>query len=314
MPSTPAPAISIRELTMRYGEREVLRGIDLEVQRGEVLCFLGPNGAGKTTTIEILEGYRRRTGGDVLVLGEDPSTAGPTWRGRVGVVLQDCIAEPDLTVQETVRMYAGFYDDPIGVDEVLGTVGLTAEAGVRNARLSGGQRRRLDVALALVGDPELVFLDEPTTGFDPEARRSAWEAIAKLRQLGKTVVLTTHALDEAEALADRIAVLVDGRIVAGGTPATLGNRHRRLAEVRLAPAAADALPRRLRRSTALASDGSVVVTMDATAASLHDLSGLLVAAGAGDTPLEVRRPTLEDVYFDLLAATSGATSEGATRR
>ncbi|MBV8396720.1 MAG: ABC transporter ATP-binding protein, partial [Actinobacteria bacterium] len=207
---------------MRYGDFEAVAGIDLEVRRGEIFAFLGPNGAGKTTTVEILEGFRRRTAGEVTVLGVDPEHAGGAWRNRVGTVLQESEAEPGLTVRECLELYAGYYDAPRDIDETIALVGLEEKAETAGPLLSGGQRRRLDVALALIGDPELVFLDEPTTGFDPSARRTAWSVIAGLRDLGKTVFLTTHYMDEAENLADRIAVIAAGRIVAEGTPQTLG--------------------------------------------------------------------------------------------
>src|SRR5919108_2741411 len=195
----PAAAIAVRDLRMSYGSREILRGVDLEVRRGEIFAFLGPNGAGKTTTVEILEGFRRRTGGDVRVLGEDPAVAGTSWRERVGVVLQESQIEPMLTARECLELYAGYYAAPRPVDETLELVGLSEKADERAGHLSGGQQRRLDVALALIGDPDIVFLDEPTTGFDPAARRTAWQAITGLRALGKTVFLTTHFMEEAEA-------------------------------------------------------------------------------------------------------------------
>ena len=218
------PVISVRGLVKRYGSQQAVAGIDLDVRRGEIFAFLGPNGAGKTTTVEILEGFRRRTGGEIFVLGHDPATAGGAWRDRVGVVLQESEPEPGLSVRECLAMYAGFYRAPRDIDETISLVGLTGKAGTLATRLSGGQRRRLDFALALIGDPELIFLDEPTTGFDPSARRAAWEVVAGLRQLGKTIFLTTHYMDEAEYLADRIAVLSAGRVVAHGTPRTLGGR------------------------------------------------------------------------------------------
>jgi ABC-2 type transport system ATP-binding protein len=218
------PVVTVRGLVKRYGSREAVAGIDLEVRRGEIFAFLGPNGAGKTTTVEILEGFRQRTGGQVSVLGHDPATASGAWRDRVGVVLQESQPEPGVTVREYLALYAGFYRAPRDIDETIALVGLTEKAGALGTRLSGGQRRRLDFALALIGDPELIFLDEPTTGFDPSARRAAWEVVAGLRQLGKTIFLTTHYMDEAEYLADRITVLSAGRIVAEGTPQTLGGR------------------------------------------------------------------------------------------
>jgi ABC-2 type transport system ATP-binding protein len=224
MPIQPQNAIAVEGLTMHYGSHQVVRGIDFEVNFGEVFAFLGPNGAGKTSTVEILEGFRQRSGGVVRVLEADPAHATSAWRDRVGVVLQDSTPEPDLTVHETLQLYAGFYRRPRPLDEILRITGLEEQASMRNGRLSGGQQRRLDVALALVGDPDLLFLDEPTTGFDPAARRAAWDTIAGLKALGKTIFLTTHYLEEAEYLADRIAVLVAGRIVASGSPLELGGR------------------------------------------------------------------------------------------
>ena len=221
--SRPA-VIQVRGLRKSYDGVDAVAGIDLEVRAGEVFAFLGPNGAGKTTTVEILEGYRRRTGGDVSVLGVDPVKAGRDWRARIGVVLQESQPEAELTAEECLSLYAGYYPRPRPVAETLELVGLTDHRTARCGQMSGGQRRRLDVALALIGDPELIFLDEPTTGFDPAARQSAWEVIAGLRDLGKTIFLTTHYMEEAERLADRIAVLAAGRIVAEGTVATLGGR------------------------------------------------------------------------------------------
>src|SRR5271165_5575089 len=223
--------VGVHGLRKSYGDHEVVRGIDLEVRHGEVFAFLGPNGAGKTTTVEILEGYRTRDSGDVTVLGTDPTTADRAWRSRVGMVLQTCTMPAELSVAELVRLYAGYYPHPRPVDETIELVGLADERGARTGQLSGGQQRRLDVALALIGDPELVFLDEPTTGFDPAARHHAWEVIANLRTLGKTIFLTTHYMDEAQALADRVAVIAAGEIVAEGTPATLGGRDRALSDI-----------------------------------------------------------------------------------
>jgi ABC-2 type transport system ATP-binding protein len=228
-PARPASAgeadvIRVRGLRMSYGHYEAVRGINLDVARGEILAFLGPNGAGKTTTVEILEGFRQRTGGEVRVLGTDPAHAGPDWRARVGVVLQESAPEAWLTVSECVSMYAGYYPRPLPMGRALELVGLTSKAGDRCDRLSGGQLRRLDMALALIGDPELVFLDEPTTGFDPSARHAAWEVISGLRELGKTIFLTTHYMEEAEALADHIMIIAAGKVVASGTPETIGGR------------------------------------------------------------------------------------------
>src|SRR5579875_1115174 len=229
--SSAEPVIRVSGLQKRYGEHEAVRGIDLEIRRGEIFAFLGPNGAGKTTTVEILEGFRQAGGGSVEVLGQDPWQAPGSWRARLGIVLQESGAEPGLTVRECVALYAGYYPAPRNIDETIALVGLAAQSGERATALSGGQRRRLDVALALIGDPELIFLDEPTTGFDPSARRAAWDVIAGLRELGKTLFLTTHYMEEAERLADRIAVIAAGQIVAEGTPQTLGGRQ--LAEAQI---------------------------------------------------------------------------------
>jgi ABC-2 type transport system ATP-binding protein len=289
---------------MAYGEFEAVRGIDLTVYRGEVFAFLGPNGAGKTTTVEILEGYRRRTGGAVSVLGVDPEHAGPDWRERVGVVLQESAAEPDLTVREALTLYAGYYGCPRPVEETIELVGLSDKADQFGARLSGGERRRLDVALALIGDPELVFLDEPTTGFDPSARRAAWEVIAGLRALGKTIFLTTHYMEEAEYLADRIAVLAAGRIVAEGTPQTLGGRGTAPSEISFTlPGGVEQadLPPQVTAAVSGERGGRLHLH---THAPMEVLGSLAAWAHERDHELadiEVRRPTLEDIYLQLTA-------------
>ena len=295
------PVVRVEALRMHYGGNEAVRGIDLEVGRGEIFAFLGPNGAGKTSTVEILEGYRRRHSGHVEVLGVDPEHGGPEWRGRVGVVLQDSAPEPELNVGETLEMYAGFFDAPLPVATVLDLVGLQAQSSVRNDRLSGGQRRRLDFGLALVGDPEVIFLDEPTTGFDPAARRAAWQVITGLRDLGKTIFLTTHYLDEAEALADRIAVIVDGRIVAEGTPATLADRHQEPTEVEVRFAGRQSLkslPKALAVG-AVIEEGRLVLRTSAPVADLHALCGWLLDRQLDVEGLQVRQPTLEDTYLRL---------------
>ena len=300
---SPEPAVSVRGLRMHYGPREVVRGIDLTVARGEIFAFLGPNGAGKTTTVEILEGFRRRSAGEVAVLGADPARAGGAWRARVGVVLQSSTPEPELTVRETLELYAGFYEHPRPVDEVLALVGLEPESRIRNERLSGGQRRRLDVALALVGDPEIVFLDEPTTGFDPGARRAAWEVIAGLRDLGTTVFLTTHYLEEAEALADHIAVITDGRIVAEGTPATLGGRDRMPSTITFAvgrPLPAVRLPERLAGHMEEGDDGRYALQSTDTTADLLVLTSWALDHGVVLDRLEVKLPSLEDTYLGII--------------
>jgi ABC-2 type transport system ATP-binding protein len=276
------PVISVRGLRKSYGSVEALRGVDLEVRRGEVFALLGPNGAGKTTTVEILEGYRRRDDGDVEVLGEDPQRAGREWRERIGIVLQACRLDPYLTVREALALFAGYYRSPRPVEEVIELVGLTGKADERARRLSGGQQRRLDVGMALVGDPELLFLDEPTTGFDPSARRQAWDAIEGLRDLGKTIVLTTHYMDEAQRLADRVAIVARGEVAARGTPEDLGKRRSRASTV----------------SYRLDGEQVSVETADPIR-ELNELTGRALAEGLELEDLEVRKPTLEDVYLEL---------------
>jgi len=294
--------IDVSALRMSYDGFEAVRGIDLRVRRGEIFTFLGPNGAGKTTTVEILEGHRQRTGGEVRVLGTDPEKADRAWRARVGVVLQASRVEPELTVRECLELYAGYYPTPRSVQEVIELVGLKNKAEVRGGLLSGGQQRRVDVALALIGDPELVFLDEPTTGFDPSARRAAWEMIDGLRKLGKTVFLTTHYMDEAEALADRIAVLSAGRIVAEGTPATLGGRDHAAYQITFTlpdGVAVDELPLDPGATRRVDDAGRVLIESDQAMATLQALSGWAVEQGLEFSDLLVRRPTLEDVYLGL---------------
>jgi ABC-2 type transport system ATP-binding protein len=289
-------------LRMAYGDLEAVRGIDLEVTRGEVFAFLGPNGAGKTTTVEVLEGYLRRTGGEVSVLGVDPEHAGPDWRERVGVVLQESAVEPDLTVRECLSMYASYYGSPRPVDELIELVGLPEKAQARGGSLSGGQRRRLDVALALVGDPELVFLDEPTTGFDPSARRAAWEMIAGLQSLGKTIFLTTHYMEEAEYLADRIVVLAAGRIVGEGTPQTLGGRDTAATEISFGlPSGVDLADLPAELAAAIARDHHRRVELHTHAPT--EALGLLIdwarERGLELADIEVHGPTLEEIYLEL---------------
>jgi len=276
-------AISVRDLRKSYGTYEALRGISFEIRQGEVFGLLGPNGAGKTTTIEILEGYRTRDGGDVEVLGFDPERAGSAFRERIGVVLQQSQLWPNLTVAETHRMFAGYYEQPRNVDEVITLVGLDEKRDARVKTLSGGQKRRLDLGVALVGDPDLVFLDEPTTGFDPAARRAAWDMIRSLRSLGKTILLTTHYLDEAEQLADRLAVLREGVIIREGTPAELTGGSNET-EIRYRKDGHD-----------------VVVRTTEPTKSLYKLTAEALAEGRELEGLSVHRPTLEDVYLSLTA-------------
>jgi ABC-2 type transport system ATP-binding protein len=298
--------IEVSGLTMSYDGLDAVRGIDLRVRRGEIFTFLGPNGAGKTTTVEILEGHRRRTGGEVQVLGIDPEDADRRWRARVGVVLQSSRVEQDLTVRECLELYAGYYPAPRSVSDVIKLVGLKNKANARGKQLSGGQQRRMDVALALIGDPELVFMDEPTTGFDPSARRAAWEMINGLRELGKTIFLTTHYMEEAEALADRIAVLSAGRIVAEGTPSTLGGRDRAAYQISFTlpdGVAADKLP--VPGASVRAHDGSrrILIETGDVMSTLHALSGWSVDRALEIPDLQVHRPTLEDVYLQLTEPT-----------
>jgi ABC-2 type transport system ATP-binding protein len=299
--ATSDDVIRVRGLQMSYGSFHAVRGIDLDVRKGEVLAFLGPNGAGKTTTVEILEGFRKRTAGEVSVLGEDPESAGAGWRARIGVVLQESQPEPELSVRECLTLYAGFYPNPRPVDEVLDLVGLTERAKARSGRLSGGQRRRLDVALALVGDPEFVFLDEPTTGFDPAARRQSWDVIAGLRELGKTVFLTTHFMDEAEYLADRIVVIAAGRIVAEGTPITLGGRDELPSTISftLPPGSTLAdLPAALHYRER--GDRRVSIQTTSPLSEVEQLAAWARHRQLDLPDLQVIRPSLEDVYLDLV--------------
>jgi ABC-2 type transport system ATP-binding protein len=274
-------AITVRDLGKTYGELEAVRGISFEVQQGEVFGLLGPNGAGKTTTVEILEGYRSRDAGEVEVLGTDPAAAGGDWRERIGVVLQSSAMYETLTVTEMLNVFAGYYRKSRPVDEVVELVGLEEKRDNRVRLLSGGQRRRLDLGLALVGDPELIFLDEPTTGFDPGARRRAWETIRGLRSLGKTILLTTHYLDEAEQLADRVAVLRQGEIVASGPPAELTGSAQQT-EIRYRE-----------------NGREVVLHTDEPTRLLHQLTTKALADGHELEGLVVRRPSLEDVYLSL---------------
>jgi ABC-2 type transport system ATP-binding protein len=275
-------ALEVRDLRKSYGAVEALQGVSFSVAAGEVFGLLGPNGAGKTTTVEILEGYRTRDGGEVSVLGEDPERTGSGWRERIGVVLQASDLPPTLSVREVHQMFAGYYTEPRDVDEVIELVGLSEKSGARVKTLSGGQKRRLDLGVALVGDPELLFLDEPTTGFDPSARRAAWEVVRSLRALGKTILLTTHYLDEAQQLADRVAVIRDGRIVQQGSPAELIGGTPKV-QIRYRE------------------DGrEVLIETDEPTRVLAELTGAAAAEGRELEALEVVRPSLEDVYLDLV--------------
>jgi ABC-2 type transport system ATP-binding protein len=297
--SDESAAIEVRGLRKRYGDFEAVRGVDISVRRGEVFGLLGPNGAGKTTTVEILEGYRARSGGEVSVLGHDPGTRSRELRMRIGIVLQSGSIYGHITVREAVSHWAGFYPRPRDVEEVVALAGLSEKADERVRRLSGGQTRRLDFALALIGDPELIFLDEPTTGFDPEARRSAWETVRGLRDLGKTILLTTHYLDEAQELADRVAIIKDGRILAIGPPRDLG-----------AGASEYRITYRDGRGELVQHQTDDPTTL------LSALTSDALARGERLAELTVARPTLEDTYLELTAQGSvpgdaqGADSDG----
>jgi ABC-2 type transport system ATP-binding protein len=300
------PAIEVRDLHKRYGEYEAVRGIDIEVRRGEVFGLLGPNGAGKTTTVEILEGYRTRSSGEVSVLGYDPARRQIELRRRIGIVLQAGGIYSHVTPREALAHWASFYPRPRDVEEVLQLSGLTPQADVRSRKLSGGQLRRLDLALALVGDPELMFLDEPTTGFDPEARRGAWETVRRLRDLGKTVLLTTHYLDEAQELADRVAIIKDGRVLAIGPPRELGAHPPGAHPSGAHPPGAA----RYRVAYRDAAGELVERETDDPTGLLHTLTAEAIARGERLEELSVGRPSLEDVYLEL---TAGEESDGTSR-
>ena len=298
-------AIVVEDLRKAYGEVEAVRGISFTVDEGQVFAFLGPNGAGKTTTVEICEGFRARSGGSVAVLGYDPARRDRTMRQRIGIVLQSTGVDLFLTVAETVDFYRRAYPSPRPLDEVIEVVGLREKRNTRVGKLSGGQQRRLDVAVALAGDPELLFLDEPTTGFDPAARRGAWEVIRNLKSLGKTIFLTTHYMDEAQNLADDVAIINKGEIVAQGPPATLGGRDTAATRLRFrVPAGTGDLPDRL-RAGAVVANGMVQLTTDDPTAALHELTGWAVERGIRLDDLEVSRPSLEDVYLDITEGEAG---------
>ncbi|MGH3440467.1 MAG: ABC transporter ATP-binding protein [Nitriliruptorales bacterium] len=291
--------IEVRSLRKSYGALEAVRGIDLAVREGEVFALLGPNGAGKTTTVEILEGFRPRDAGEVRVLGHDPADGSVALRAQIGIVLQSTGVDAYLTVRETIDWFAANYPSRLPTDEVIELVELTEKRGARVNSLSGGQKRRLDVAIALAGDPRLLFLDEPTTGFDPGARRNAWQVIRNLQTLGKTILLTTHYMDEAQELADRVAVISAGRIVAEGTPDTLGGREQAATRIRFRlPAGAPPLPGELGAATD-APDELTELHTDDPVRTLHRLTGWALDNGVELRGIEVVRPSLEDVYLEL---------------
>lgn len=296
-------AIEVRGLTKSYGEVEAVRGIDLQVRRGEVFALLGPNGAGKTTTVEILEGHRSRTGGEVGVLGYDPARKERAFKERIGIVLQKTGVEPYLTVEETIELFRGYYPDPLPLDEVIDVVGLEKNRRSRVRKLSGGQQRRLDVAIGLAGNPELLFLDEPTTGFDPSARRRAWDMIRNLRSLGKTVFLTTHYMDEAQALSDRVAIIVEGLIVTEGAPSVLAERDATTTISFTAPA--EKLPESLANDADVL-NGKLVIKTTTPTKTLHDLTEWAIKEAKELEGLTVSRATLEDVFLEL----TGEAPEG----
>jgi ABC-2 type transport system ATP-binding protein len=305
-------AISVKDLHMRYGQNEAVRGISFEVKSGEVFGFLGPNGAGKTTTIEILEGYRKRTDGDVSVLATDPGRPTREWRERIGLVLQECELDPTLTVRELVTLFSHFYPSPSPVDETIELVGLGEKRDARVGTLSGGQRRRVDVAIGIVGDPDLVFLDEPTTGFDPTARREAWNMIEGLKDLGKTIFLTTHYMDEAQHLADRVAILRRGELVAVGDLAEIGagTGARTVIRFRMPPGiSADELGSVLGAPIELSGDVASL-RVDNPQRPLHELTGWAEERGLVLDGLEAVHPTLEDVFLELTSSTDGASEDG----
>jgi ABC-2 type transport system ATP-binding protein len=287
-------AVRVRGLVKRYPDKVAVAGVDLDIFRGEVFALLGPNGAGKTTTVEVLEGYRRADEGEISVLGVDPGHGNRQWRSRLGIVAQTSRDEAELSVAELVNHYAGYYPNPRDPDEVIASVGLDEKRKTRTRKLSGGQRRRLDVALGVIGSPELLFLDEPTTGFDPEARRQFWTLIENLRTEGTTILLTTHYLDEAEHLADRVGVIADGRMLEIATPETLGGRGARTARV-----------------SWLDADGPHEVRTDQPTT---EVAALMTRFGGEVPELQVRRPSLEDIYLDLIASVGAEpTLEGAVR-
>jgi ABC-2 type transport system ATP-binding protein len=296
--------IEVRDLRKSYGHVEAVRGVSLHVDRGEVFALLGPNGAGKTTIVEILEGYRSRSAGEARVLGKDPAKADRELKERMGIVLQSTGVDPFLTVRETIEMYGGYYPRRRPSTDVIDVVGLTEKANERVRRLSGGQQRRLDVAIALAGDPELLFLDEPTTGFDPSARRNAWQMVKNLVSLGKTVLLTTHFMDEAQYLANRVALIAHGEIVAEGRPDTIAGRDRMLARVLFRPPPGAPEPPSWGQERQ--PDGSYLLRAENPTAAVHRVTSWAVEQGISFDVLEVTLPSLEDVYLDLTGGEEGA--------
>ncbi|HYT29313.1 MAG TPA: ABC transporter ATP-binding protein [Actinomycetota bacterium] len=302
-------AIEIRGLRKSYEDVEAVKGVDLSVPEGEVFALLGPNGAGKTTIVEIMEGFRDRSAGEVSVLGFDPARHDRGLRSQVGIVLQSTGIDPFLNVGETVDMYRAYYPSPRPVDEILAVVGLTEKRDTRVLKLSGGQQRRLDVAIALAGDPRLLFLDEPTTGFDPSARRNAWEVVKNLASLGKTIFLTTHYMDEAQYLANEVAVIAGGVIVAQGPPSSLGGRDTAASRITFRlPAGAPELPDSMRPETPGAG-GVIELTAQDPTRLLHDLTGWALERGVALEGLGVARPTLEDVYLEITGGEAGTEGE-----
>jgi ABC-2 type transport system ATP-binding protein len=299
----PEPAIEVRDLTKSYGATEAVKGIDLRVERGEIFALLGPNGAGKTTTVEILEGHRKRSGGDVSVLGHDPGNGGRALKERIGIVLQETGVEPYLTVAEVIDLFRGYYPGPLPVDEVVELVGLQDKRDTRVSKLSGGQQRRLDVAIGLAGNPEVLFLDEPTTGFDPSARRGAWKIVKDLAGQGKTIFLTTHYMDEAQFLADRVAIIVGGRIIAEGPPSTLATHDLATTTVSFALPDGRSLPEQFAAASVV---GDLVeLKTSEPMRTLNDLTGWALAEGVELQGITVSRPSLEDVYLDLTDSGAG---------
>jgi len=299
-PTANGLAINVRGLRKTYGTVGAVKGIDLSVPKGEIFALIGPNGAGKTTIVEILEGYRERTAGDVSVLGFDPAPNDLAFKRRIGIVLQTTTMEPYLTVEEVIDLFRGYYPHPRPLDEIIDLVGMSGQRNTRVRRLSGGQQRRLDVAIGLAGDPELLFLDEPTTGFDPAARRDAWQMIKALRALGKTIFLTTHYMDEAQELADHVAIISGGRIVAEGTPADLIGRTGGTRITFRTSESVSALPAALQPQAQITS-GSVTIETTEPTPTLHDLTSWALENGVELSELTVARRTLEDVYLELTA-------------